>query len=129
MPGHADSSRFRELINFHYIRTMASNLKYVRFLLVVTLTMKEDKFVLADCEVQMLDSFRIMFPNCGKYVTIIINRLEDFHQFERQARVGFRTSISQCPNSDVRRYYMSLTDKDIYVIERPPYRLGTNNEK
>jgi hypothetical protein len=27
MPGHADSSRFRELINFHYIRTMASNLK------------------------------------------------------------------------------------------------------
>jgi hypothetical protein len=40
MPGHADNSPFRELINFHYIKTMASNLKEVRFLLVVTMSLQ-----------------------------------------------------------------------------------------
>jgi hypothetical protein len=62
-------------------------------------------------------------------VTIIINRLEDLHQNERQAKVGFRNSIAQCLNTHIKKYYMTLTDKNIYVIERPPYRLGANNEK
>lgn len=77
MPGHADNSRFRELINFHYIRTMASNLKEVRFLLVVTLQYKNEKFLLPDHELNMLESFRMTFPNCSNYVTIVINRIDD----------------------------------------------------
>ena len=54
MPGHADSSRFRQLINFHYIRTMASNLKKVRFLIVVTLQYKNGGFLLVEKQIQML---------------------------------------------------------------------------
>ena len=75
MPGHADSSRFRELINFHYIRTMASNLKYVRFLIVVTMQIRNEKAELPTTEIDMLESFRIMFPGCSQYIKIIINRV------------------------------------------------------
>ena len=75
MPGHADSSRFRELINFHYIRTMAANLKEVRFLLVVTLQFKNGKFELPQKELLMLNSFRNMFPNCSKCMNVIINHI------------------------------------------------------
>lgn len=35
MPGNADNSRFREMINFHYIKTMALNLKKVIFFIVI----------------------------------------------------------------------------------------------
>lgn len=128
MPGYADSSRFRELINFHYIRTMASNLKEVRFLLVVTLQYKNDKFVLPSHEFDMLESFRKTFPTCSDYVTIIINRIEDLQHNEYNARKGFRDSIATCQNADLKKFYHTITDNRICVIERPEYRKSVNGE-
>lgn len=128
MPGHADNSRFRELINFHYIRTMASNLEEVRFLLVVTLKYKNDKFVLEETELDMLESFRNTFPNCSSYVTIVINRIEDLKYNEKGARKGFRDSIATCQNANIKMFYHGITDNRISVIEKPEYRQSANGE-
>lgn len=79
MPGHADSSRFRQMINYHYIRTMANNLKHVRFLLVIVMPYKNGKYHLTEHDVKMMDSFREMFPNLNKHqnlIHIIVNRAE-----------------------------------------------------
>lgn len=54
---------------------MSSNLKEVRFLIVVTLKYVNEKFGLDEQELNMLNSFRQTFPNCSKYVTIVINKI------------------------------------------------------
>ena len=54
MPGYADSSRFKELINFHYIQTMIQNLKEVRFLIVVNLKYSNGAFILKDQDLKMM---------------------------------------------------------------------------
>lgn len=55
MPGYADSSRFRELINFHYITKMISNLKEVRFVMVIGVVAKEGgSFLIDKHEIKMM---------------------------------------------------------------------------
>jgi GTP-binding protein EngB required for normal cell division len=76
MPGHADTSLIREMVNFHYIKTMASNLKRVTFLIVINLDFIGGKFYLPDSELKMLKSFMESFPNCKENFKIIINRLQ-----------------------------------------------------
>jgi hypothetical protein len=128
MPGHADSSRFRELINFHYIRTMAANLKEVRFLLVVTLQFRNGKFELPQKELLMLNSFRNMFPNCGKCVNVIINRIEDVGINTGPASACFRDTVMHSTIPGLGAYYSEITNNKIHVIERPSYRKGSNGE-
>jgi len=79
MPGHADSSRFREMINYHYICTMANNLKQVRFLLVIVMPYKNGRYHLTENDIKMLDSFREMFPKLNpqdNVLDVIVNRAE-----------------------------------------------------
>lgn len=76
MPGHADTSLLREMVNFHYIKTMASNLKRVTFLIVINLDFIGGNFYLPDSELKMLKSFMESFPNCKNNFKIIINRLQ-----------------------------------------------------
>jgi hypothetical protein len=79
MPGHADSSRFREMINYHYICTMANNLKQVRFLLVIVMPYKNGRYHLTEHDIKMLDSFREMFPKLNQQdnvLDVIVNRAE-----------------------------------------------------
>lgn len=115
MPGHADSSRFRELINFHYIRTMSANLKEVRFLLVITLQLREGKYTLLENEIHMMESFRTMFPTCSKYVTIIVNRIEEARKNEKKVKKDLRDCLADSPYS-LKKYFMDLTDSRIYVL-------------
>lgn len=98
---------------------MASNLKEVRFLIVVTLRYINEKFTLAEQELDMLDSFRTSFPNCSNYVTIVINKIEDLKHNEMSARRGFRDSLATCTNAELKRFYHSITDNRICVLERP----------
>lgn len=128
MPGHADNSRFRELINFHYIRTMAANLKEVRFLIVTKLRLANERFELSVEELDMLDSFRKTFPNCSNYVTIIINKIEDLKNNEKNAKKGFRESIGACQNADLKKFYQGIIDNRIYVLESPEYRKSAKGE-
>lgn len=60
MPGHSDSSQLKELINFHYIKTMVDFLKGAYFLMVlVVIPDPENKgeFILEDREIKMMASF------------------------------------------------------------------------
>ena len=76
MPGYADSSRLRELINFHYIKTMVKNLEEVRFLIVVNMFPSNGSFRLNPYDLKMMENFSEMFPECRDYVSLIVNRLE-----------------------------------------------------
>lgn len=93
MPGHADSSRFREMINYHYICTMANNLKQVRFLLVIVMPYKNGRYHLTEQDIKMLDSFREMFPKLNpqdNMLDIIINRAEKIgDKFADQVKKNF----------------------------------------
>ena len=76
MPGNADNSRFRQLINFLYIKEMASKFKKVHFLIVLKMNDNGDHFTMLDREYKMLDSFTNMFPSCSEAVSIIINQYD-----------------------------------------------------
>ena len=76
MPGYADNSRLRELINFHYIETMLKNLEEVRFLIVVNMFPSNGSFKLNPYDLKMMENFSEMFPECRDHVSLIINRLE-----------------------------------------------------
>lgn len=76
MPGNADNSRIRQLINFQYIKEMASKFKKVHFLIVLKMNDNGDHFTMLDREYKMLDSFANMFPNCSEAVSIIINQYD-----------------------------------------------------
>lgn len=77
MPGHADNSKFRELINFHYIKTMAERLNEVSFIMVIQLSKEGKKYVLEEGEIKMMESFISIFSDCKENITIIINRVEN----------------------------------------------------
>lgn len=76
----------------------------------------------------MLDSFRQTFPNCANYITIVINRIEDLKNKEKDARKGFRDSIATCANTKLKMFYQGITDNRISVIEWPEYRKSANGE-
>ena len=75
MPGYADNSRLRELINFHYIETMLKNLEEVRFLIVVNMFPSNGRFKLKPYALKMMENFSEMFTECRDYVSLFINRL------------------------------------------------------
>lgn len=93
MPGYADSSRFRELINFHYIRTMTKNLKEVRFLMVITVGMEDGKFTIDSHELKMMENFMEMFPECSQNLSLIINKIDS--PITKEVEVNLRAFLNE----------------------------------
>ena len=107
---------------------MAANLKELRLLIVVTLQNKSGKFEMPEKELQMLNSFRIMFPNCSGCVNIVINRIQNVNVNAAPACACFRETVMQA-GSEISSFYQDITNNRIHVIERPPYQLGRHGEK
>ena len=78
LPGNADNKIIRELVNFHYIETMAGNLEEATFWIVlkVKINPEEGKVELDLKERTMLKTFAKMFPDIKPiyHVRIIINQ-------------------------------------------------------
>ena len=115
MPGHADNSLLREMVNFHYIKTMASNLKKVTFLIVINLNLIGGKFSIEDQELKMMQSFMESFPSCKDNYKIIINRLQNNNRNEGEVKKFLRDTFTSLESEAMRRFF-SIMDKKIYVI-------------
>lgn len=139
MPGYADTSRLRELINFHYISTMTSNLQQVRFMLVVSIQIRNKKFQMDPHELQMMQAFMQMFPNCGDCVSLVVNKLEDKEnnaKIESQIKKylmetfnnrDFLKKYVKKPD-EMKKYFQKAYTGNIVVIRRPIYKEGPKHE-
>jgi hypothetical protein len=100
----------------------------VRFLIVVTLQSRNGRFEMPEKELEMLDSFRIMFPNCSDCVNIVVNRIQNVAVNAAPACACFRETVMRA-GSEISSFYSSITNSRIHVIERPPYVVGRHGEK
>lgn len=69
-----------------------------------------------------------MFPNCSNCVNIIINRVQEAAANTGLAAACFRDTVIQSTIPGLSKFYGSITNKNIFVIERPPYKKGPNGE-
>lgn len=70
-----------------------------------------------------------MFPNCSNCVNIIINRVQEVPVNSGPATACFRDTVIRSNIDGLSKYYGSITNKNIFVVERPPYKKGPNGEE
>jgi hypothetical protein len=73
----------------------------------------------------MIEAFVKMFPNCHRYVKIIVNKV-DHGSDETLIKKFIREAIHISKSFTVRQYFLNLTDRDFFIIEKPKYRRGPN---
>ena len=123
MPGNADSSQFRELINFHYIKKMAFNIKKVVFMIVINIE-DEENIELDKKDIQMIETFIQTFPNCSGNVHLIVNRMASSVK-EDNFKKAFRKLLGpESNNLSIKKYFKSISDERIHLIKRPKYLNG-----
>lgn len=66
-------------------------------------------------ELEMLDSFRIMFPNCSDCVNIVINRIQNVTVNAAPASACFRETVMQA-GKEISNFYSNITNSRIHVI-------------
>jgi hypothetical protein len=142
MPGYADNSRFRELINFHYIQTVTRCLEEVRFVIVINMTPREGgKFEIDHHDLKMMESFCEMFPETNGIappISLIVNKLD--HPDSKDLANNVRSSLFACLNdkeiekhinnvAKVRKYFTSFSSANFHIILKPKYPEGGKNGK
>lgn len=75
----------------------------------------------------MLKWFKDSFPDCKGKFKIIINKFPTNRQIEMEPKQFLRETIKSLEEIKMREFF-EIIDKDIYVIEKPPYRTGMNGE-
>jgi hypothetical protein len=109
----------------------------VRFLVVITIHVKEDGLELDPLNLRMMEEFSEMFPNCREAVSIVVNRLEMKATNDMPARVrkciydtiaNTEELRKHIRRPDALRKYFELALGQLHIVVRPPYKLSKTQE-